>query len=164
MYAAHVHNVRRDRSRGLGDVMTVLKNDRRANGRRQVVRFRVREPGDQLVVPNPGQAVGQQDRVGQPLDECAGHGVVGQHVGNGSRVGQVTGEQPLGEGDHRRRDRVDHGQAERVGQVRNAVEAKRLDDEQVVPVAYPGSYQVGQLLVAVDRVAVESDYIRHDTD
>jgi len=110
VYAAHVYDIRRDRSRGLADVMTVLEDDARVNGRRQVVRSRVREHYDQLVVPSLGQAVRQQGRVGEPLNECAGHSVVGQHVGHGRRVGQVACEQPLGERDHRRRDRVDHRQ------------------------------------------------------
>jgi len=107
--------------------MTILEDYGRADGRRQVIRSRVREQGDQLVVPSFDHAVRQQRRVGEPLDKCAGHGVTGQHVGHATRVGQVTGKQSLGESHHRRRDRVDHRQTERVGQVRNAVEAKRLD-------------------------------------
>jgi len=100
VYATHVDNVRRDWSRGLADVMTVLEDDRRVDGRRQVVRFWVCEAGDQLCVLRPEYAVHQQDGVGEPLDKCSGHSVVGKYIGHRSRVGQVTGEQSLGEGDH----------------------------------------------------------------
>jgi len=84
--------------------MTVLEDYGRVDGRRQVVRSRVREGVEQLVVLSLCQAVHQQHSVGEPLDECAGHGVAGKYVGHTSRVGHMAGEQPLGEGDHRRRD------------------------------------------------------------
>jgi len=107
--------------------MTVLEDYGRVDGRRQVVRSRVREQGDQLVVLSLDHAVRQQRRVGEPPDECAGHGVAGKHMGHTSRVGHMAGKHSLGEGDHWRWDRVDHRQTERVGQMGNAVEAQRLD-------------------------------------
>jgi len=45
VYATYVENVRQDRYRGLGDMMTVLEDDRWVDGRCQVVRSRVRQPG-----------------------------------------------------------------------------------------------------------------------
>jgi len=78
--------------------VTVLEDYGRVDGRRQVIRSRVNEQGDQLVVLHLGHAVRQQRRVGEPLEECAWHGVAGQHVGHASRVGQVTGKPPLGDG------------------------------------------------------------------
>jgi len=107
--------------------MSVLEYYGRIDGRGQVIRFRVREQGDQLVVLSLDHAVRQQRRVGEPLDECAGHGVAGQHVGHTCWVGHMAGKHSLGEGNHWRWDRVDHRQTERVGQVRNEVEPKRLD-------------------------------------
>jgi len=97
--------------------MTVLEDYGWIDGWCQFIRSRVREQGDQLVVLSLGHAVRQQRRVGEPLDECAGHGVAGKHVGHTSRVGHMAGEQPLGEGNHRRRDRVYHRQTESDGQV-----------------------------------------------
>jgi len=81
--------------------MTVLKDYGRVDCRRQIIRSRVCELGDQLVVPILGNAVSQQCRVRQPLDERDGHGVVGQQVGHASRVGHVASELPLKGGEHR---------------------------------------------------------------
>jgi len=127
VYATHVYDVWRDWSRRFGDVMTVLEDYGRVDCRRQIIRSRVCELGDQLVVPSLGYAVRQQRRVHQPLNECAGHCVAGKQVGHASRVGHVAGKHPLGEDDHRRRDRVNHGQTERVAQIRNAVKAHWLN-------------------------------------
>jgi len=81
--------------------MTILEDYGRADGRRQVIRSRVREQGDQLVVPSFDHAVRQQRRVGEPLDECNGHGVAGHQVGHTCRVGHMAGKHSLGYGNHR---------------------------------------------------------------
>jgi len=62
--------------------MTILEDNGWADGRSQIIRPRVHQPGDYLVVLGLDHAIRQQRRVGEPLDKRAGHGVVGQHVGH----------------------------------------------------------------------------------
>lgn len=156
MNAAHVDDVRRDRPRRFGDVMTVLKDNRRVDLRGRVVRSRVRIDHHGPVVSEPEHVVRPKGRVVEPLDERSGHGVRGEQMRHARRVGRVPGEFAFGVRDHRRRYQIDDRHVQLGRDVRHTVVRQRLHHEHVETLVRPALQHVSEPTVPVGQVAEQS--------